>query len=251
MGIFARQRSENGRQSVSLAESEPAPRKRIKRRRRKQTTRGTGRRGALQSGGSLPSVPAILLERLCAAGGWFSVFERGIGKGESPEGEASSLPTWAGRSAQSNFPADRGKPEPHGRGLSLPRSGQFTTLTATVAVCVTPPPVPVTVMVRPPSRAREPAFMVMVELPEPGAAMELGLKLTVTLLPIPEADKPTAELKPPEMVVVMVAVCEPPLATLTELGEAPMVKFGEAPVTVSDTVVVSVVLPEVPWTVIV
>jgi hypothetical protein len=44
----------------------------------------------------------------------------------------------------------------------------------------------------------------MVDDPEPGAGMELGLKLTVTLLGWPLADKEMAELKPPEIVVVMV-----------------------------------------------
>jgi hypothetical protein len=44
----------------------------------------------------------------------------------------------------------------------------------------------------------------MVDEPEPGAGMELGLKLTVTLLGWPLADKAMAESKPPETVVVMV-----------------------------------------------
>ena len=46
--------------------------------------------------------------------------------------------------------------------------------------------------------------MVMVELPEPGARMVLGLKLTVTRFGSPVADKEIFELKPPETVVVMV-----------------------------------------------
>ena len=44
----------------------------------------------------------------------------------------------------------------------------------------------------------------MVDDPEPGAGMELGLKLTVTRLGWPVADKEMAELKPPEIVVVIV-----------------------------------------------
>jgi hypothetical protein len=44
----------------------------------------------------------------------------------------------------------------------------------------------------------------MVEDPEPGAGIELGLKLTVTLLGWPVADKAMAELNPPEITVVMV-----------------------------------------------
>ena len=43
------------------------------------------------------------------------------------------------------------------------------------------------------------------DVPEPGAAMEAGLKLTVTPAGWPLADKATAESKPPETVVVMTA----------------------------------------------
>jgi hypothetical protein len=45
--------------------------------------------------------------------------------------------------------------------------------------------------------------MVMVELPEPGAAMVCGLKLTVVPEGTPEADRLTALLKPPLTVVVI------------------------------------------------
>lgn len=48
----------------------------------------------------------------------------------------------------------------------------------TVVVCVTPPPVPVMVMVWLPILAFRPTLTVMVEVPDPGAAIELGLKLT-------------------------------------------------------------------------
>ena len=41
------------------------------------------------------------------------------------------------------------------------------------------------------------AVNVRVELPLPGAAIELGLKLAVTPEGRPEADNATAELKPP------------------------------------------------------
>ena len=124
-------------------------------------------------------------------------------------------------------------------------------MTVTMVVCVMPPPLAITVMVRLPIRARELVFMVMVELPEPGAAMELGLKVTVSPLPSPEADKLIAELKPPETAVVIVEVAELFLPRVTELGDALTVKFGETPVTFNETVVVSVVLPEVPVTVMV
>jgi len=48
--------------------------------------------------------------------------------------------------------------------------------------------------------------MVIVELPEPGAAIVCGLKLTVVPDGTPEADKLMALLKPPLMVVVIVDV---------------------------------------------
>jgi hypothetical protein len=50
--------------------------------------------------------------------------------------------------------------------------------------------------------------------------MELGLKLTVWELPCPEADNVIAELKPPETIVVIVAVPDPFLATVIAVGEA-------------------------------
>ena len=118
-----------------------------------------------------------------------------------------------------------------------------------MAVCVTPPPLAVMVMVCVPVLARLPTLTVIVDVPEPGAPIELGLKVTVLALPSPEADKVIAELKPPEIAVVMVDVPELPRATLIELGDALTVKLGLVPVTVRDTVVVSTVLPEVPVTV--
>ena len=104
-------------------------------------------------------------------------------------------------------------------------------------------------MVRLPILAFLPTRTVMVEVPEPGAAIELGLKVTLFAAPCPEADKEIAELKPPETAVVIVDVPELPRTTLIVDGEAPTVKFGLVPVTVSVTVVVSTVLPEVPVTV--
>jgi len=124
------------------------------------------------------------------------------------------------------------------------------TSSVTVVVCVTPPPVPVMVIVWFPVLALLPTLTVRVAIPEPGAAMELGLKVTLLALPSPEADKVIAALKPPEIAVVMVDVADLPLATLIDVGDALMVKFGLVPVTVSETVVVSTVLPEVPVTVI-
>ena len=67
---------------------------------------------------------------------------------------------------------------------------------------------------------------VIVELPEPGAAMDEGLKLTVTPAGWPLAVKATAESKPPETVIVIVEVPLLPCTTLTEAGEAEMANEG-------------------------
>jgi hypothetical protein len=81
----------------------------------------------------------------------------------------------------------------------------------------------------------------MVELPDPGAAMEAGLKPTVTPDGWPDADKATAASKPSETVVVIVDVAELPSATVTELGDAEMAKLGE------DATPVSALISPVPF----
>lgn len=69
--------------------------------------------------------------------------------------------------------------------------------------------------------------------------MELGLKVTVRLLPCPEADSEIAELKPPETAVVIVEAPDEFLAAVIEVGEAETVKAAVATgVTVSCTVAV-------------
>ena len=74
------------------------------------------------------------------------------------------------------------------------------TVSETVVVCVWLPPVPVTVIVYVPVAVVEATAIVIVEVPEPGAAMDVGLKVTVTPVGWPLADNATAELKPPEIV---------------------------------------------------
>jgi hypothetical protein len=103
------------------------------------------------------------------------------------------------------------------------------------------------VIVEVPVAAVEATVIVIVELPEPGAAIEAGLKETVTPAGWPVADSAMAELKPPETAVVIVELPAAPLAIDTALGDAEMVKFGVATaVTVRLTVVVWVVLPPTP-----
>jgi len=124
-----------------------------------------------------------------------------------------------------------------------------------VAVWVLPPPVPVTVKLRAPVAAPPRTVMTIVDVPEPPAT-ELGLKVAVTPLGSPDADKETAELKPPEGVTVIVEPLELPQVRLNELGDALSAKSPPPPppppevVTVKVTVVVCVMPPPVPVTVI-
>jgi len=120
-----------------------------------------------------------------------------------------------------------------------------------VVVCDFPPPAPVTVMVWLPVLAPAATLMVIVDVPEPDV-MAVGAKLTVTPDGRPEANKETVELKPPVPVVVIVEVPEPVQATLSEVGDALIVKLPALPeaVTVRVTVVVCVRPPPVPVTVI-
>src|SRR5689334_8368140 len=70
------------------------------------------------------------------------------------------------------------------------------------------------------------AVNVSVELPEPGAAIDVGLNDAVTPVGSPEAESETAELKPPETVVEMVVVLVPPRVTETVVGDALTAKSG-------------------------
>ena len=76
----------------------------------------------------------------------------------------------------------------------------------TVAVCVSPPPVPFTLTRYVPAGVDDPTMSVMVEDPEPGAAIDAGLNAAVVAVGSPDALRAIAELKPPETVVVIVTV---------------------------------------------
>ena len=95
----------------------------------------------------------------------------------------------------------------------------------------------------------DPTAIVIVELPPPGAAIVLGLKLTVVPLGAPLAVRLIALLNPPLTVVVIVEVPELPCATLTEVGEPVSVKLAAA-VTVRVTVALCWVSPPLASTVI-
>src|SRR5208282_1225348 len=88
--------------------------------------------------------------------------------------------------------------------LKSPALAAAVTVRLTVVVRTSPPPVPVIVMVYVPVAVSEATVMDIVEVPEPGDAMDVGLKLTVTPLGWPEADNAMAALNPPETAVVIV-----------------------------------------------
>jgi len=100
------------------------------------------------------------------------------------------------------------------------------TVKETVVLWETPPPLALIVTVEVPVAAVLPAVNVSVELPEPGAAIDVGLKLAVTPAGSPLAERETAELKPPETVVETVVVFVPPCATDTVVGDAVRAKSG-------------------------
>jgi len=86
--------------------------------------------------------------------------------------------------------------------------------------------VAVIVTVALPTVAALPAERVSVELPLPGAAIEAGLKLAVTPEGNPEADKETAELKPPLTLVAIVLLPEAPCTIERLVGDADRLKSG-------------------------
>ena len=90
-------------------------------------------------------------------------------------------------------------------------------------------------------------MIVIVELPDPGAGIGFGLKLTVVPDGTPEADRVIALLNPPLIAVVIVDVPWLPCPTLREAGEAAIVKFACA-VTVRP--VEPLMEPEVAWMVV-
>ena len=96
----------------------------------------------------------------------------------------------------------------------------------TVVLCETPPPLALIVIVDVPAAAVLAAVKVRVELPEPGAAMDVGLKAAVTPEGSPLAESDTAELKTPETVVEIVLVPLLPAATERLVGDALSVKLG-------------------------
>jgi hypothetical protein len=109
----------------------------------------------------------------------------------------------------------------------------------TVVLCEMPPPFALMVIVDVPAAVVLAAVNVSVELPEPGAAIDVGLNAAVTPEGSPLAESDTAELKPPETLVEIVLVPELPAATERLAGDALTAKSGVA---VAETVKETVVL---------
>ena len=97
-----------------------------------------------------------------------------------------------------------------------------------MAVCVTLPPIAVTVTFVVPATALLLTANVRVELPLPGAAIEVGLKLAVIPAGSPEIDSVIAELKPPLLVVEIVALPVLPWLTDKLAGDVLTLKSGVA-----------------------
>src|SRR5258708_21889366 len=93
---------------------------------------------------------------------------------------------------------------------------------------VAPPPLAVRVTLDVPVTAVRLTVNVSVELPLPGAAIEVGLKTAVTPVGSPDAVSDRAELKPPLTAVEIVVVPELPCVTDRLAGDAVTVKLGAA-----------------------
>ena len=115
-----------------------------------------------------------------------------------------------------------------------------------------PPPVAVIVIVRVPVAALDVVLTFIVEVPEPGAAIDVGVKVMVSRLSCPDAERVMGELKLPEATVVIVTLPELPFTIYSDVGEAESVKAaGDEEVTVSEIVAVCVIPPPTPLMVMV
>jgi hypothetical protein len=92
-----------------------------------------------------------------------------------------------------------------------------------------------------------PIVIFMVEVPAP--VMVVGVKVMELALPSPVADNVITPSKPPVTAEVIVTSPEALRAMVIEVGDALIENPAVDAVTVSVTVVVAVVLPEVPVTV--
>lgn len=123
------------------------------------------------------------------------------------------------------------------------------TVNAMVVLCTSEPDVPVTVTVADPVVAVPDAVSVSVDVALPFAGGVTGLVEYAAVTPLgnPVVVSVVAELKLFWLVMVTVLVPLPPCVTVTDEGDAPMVKLGVAAAfTVRAIVVLCVVDPETP-----
>ena len=118
----------------------------------------------------------------------------------------------------------------------IAKAGGAVTVRMTLEVRVSPPPTPVTIIVCVPGVTLEATARVMVDVPAPGVAMEVGLNETVTPAGNPLAESATAELKPSETAVLTVHVPVLPATTETDVGEADIVNAAALTVREMDAV---------------
>jgi hypothetical protein len=85
--------------------------------------------------------------------------------------------------------------------------------------------------------------IVRVEEPEPGAAIDVGLKLAVAPAGKPEAESDKAELKLPDIVVVIVAAPAPPAVTARLDGAEAITKSAVAAALTVKLIVAECVFP--------
>ena len=111
-----------------------------------------------------------------------------------------------------------------GDALMVKPEAGLVTARVTVTTSVMPPEVPVTLMLYVPMTVDEPTMIDTVEVPAP--VIEGGLKVTVTPVGWPVADKEMPESKPFVTVLEIVDVPELPGATETIVGEAVRPKPG-------------------------
>ena len=104
------------------------------------------------------------------------------------------------------------------------------------------------VIVYVPSVAFLPTFTVIFVVPD--ADSDVGLKVTLLPLPCPDPENVIAVPSVPLTVAVIVELALPFLPALIDVGDAGSVNVAPAAVTVRLTVVVSIMLPDVPVTVI-
>lgn len=97
------------------------------------------------------------------------------------------------------------------------------TVRVTTTVCFTPPPLPATVMGYVPIGAILTSDTVIVELPDPGAPIVVGLNVTPTPTGAPVAERAMELLNPPLIDVVTVDVDLLPWEIVSVAGDAEIV----------------------------